>query len=226
MCPRTHSIKKIKLISVVGGCLQWHCTICTNNSILLLPHVSLVTLLYYICSIAAISAVGDASFWDDAGCRYANPPPPPPPHNHHHNHNHHNHHYPEMMLVVSMQSSVYNGDWQSKWMKVKSKCLLFNLLLLFMVCLWHTCKEHTKQVLKMKLGTIALSFLIHLRLIVATCVICAQAHRPPALCGLHQWRRQRHHHFCHCHRHHRHCQYHHQIWLVGGVRGGIFPLLN
>ena len=38
----------------------------------------------------------------------------------------------------------------------------------------------------MKLGTIALSFLIHLRLIVATCVICAQAHRPPALCGLHQ----------------------------------------
>ena len=59
----------------------------------------------------------------------------------------------------------------------------------------------TKQVLKMKLGTIALSFLIHLRLIVATCVICAQAHRPPALCGLHQWRRQRHHHFCHCHLH-------------------------
>ena len=75
----------------------------------------------------------------------------------------------------------------------------------------------TKQVLKMKLGTIALSFLIHLRLVVATCVICAQAHRPPALCGLHQWRRQRHHHFCHCHRHHRrHCQRHHQIWWVGG----------
>ena len=74
----------------------------------------------------------------------------------------------------------------------------------------------TKQVLKMKLGTIALSFLIHLRLIVATCVICAQAHRPPAPCGLHQWR-QRHHHFCHCHRHHRrHCQRHHQIWWVGG----------
>ena len=76
----------------------------------------------------------------------------------------------------------------------------------------------TKQVLKMKLGTIALSFLIHLRLIVATCVICAQAHRPPALCGLHQWRRQRHHHFCHCH-HRRHCQRHHQIWWVGGCSG-------
>ena len=82
----------------------------------------------------------------------------------------------------------------------------------------------TKQVLKMKLGTIALSFLIHLRLIVATCVICAQAHRPPALCGLHQWRRQRHHHFCHCHRHHRrHCQRHHQIWWEGGF-SGEYPL--
>ena len=81
-----------------------------HNSILLLPHVSLVTLLYYICSIGAISAVGDISFGYDAGCRYANPPPPPPtppPHNHHHNH-----HYPEMMLVASMQSSAYNGGWQ------------------------------------------------------------------------------------------------------------------
>ena len=33
-----------------------------HNSSLLLPHVSLVTLLYYICSNGAISAVGDISF--------------------------------------------------------------------------------------------------------------------------------------------------------------------
>ena len=76
-----------------------------HNSILLSPHVSLVTLLYYICSIGAISAVGDTSFGDDAGCRYANSPSPPP-------HNHHNQHYPEMMLVASMQSSAFNGGWQ------------------------------------------------------------------------------------------------------------------